>query len=94
MCAVSFVGNKYQEQFPQQFPWVMPGQSLPYQNGPSQQEFDELKKVVEQMKVELIAAKKQDIEENNPHCEMEEKVALLKRIAELVGVDLQEVFNT
>lgn len=65
----------------------------------SKQDFDKLKKEVaalkkdvERMKKELEAAKKQDEAEGNPDCEMEEKVALLKKVAELVGVDLSDIW--
>ena len=52
-----------------------------------------LRKEVQEMKELLIKAKLYDEATNQPHCEQEEKVALLKKIAELVGVDLSEVFG-
>jgi hypothetical protein len=57
------------------------------------QEFDDLKKEVETMKALLIKAKIYDEANGEPDCEMEEKIALLKRVAELVGVSLEEVFG-
>lgn len=57
----------------------------------SREEFDKLKSEVELLKGLLIRAKKYDIDNNEPDCEMVEKVDMLKRIAELVGVDLKEV---
>ena len=45
------------------------------------------------MKALLIRAKEYDERNNEPHCEMEEKVELLKKIAAAVGVDLSEVFG-
>lgn len=59
----------------------------------SRQEFDALKKEVEDMKALLIRAKKYDDETGQHDCEMDEKVALLKKVAELVGVSLEEVFG-
>jgi hypothetical protein len=54
--------------------------------------FDELKKMMEEAKDLLTRAKEYDEKNNEPECEMEDKVAILKRLAELVGVDLSAVF--
>jgi uncharacterized protein YlxW (UPF0749 family) len=59
----------------------------------TRQEFDALKKEVEDMKQLLIKAKIYDEQNNEPNCEMEDKVATLKKIAELMGVNLDEVFK-
>jgi hypothetical protein len=61
--------------------------------GISRQEFDALKREVEDMKKLLIRAKEYDERNGEPDCEMEDKVALLKKIAKAVGVDLSEVFG-
>jgi hypothetical protein len=45
------------------------------------------------MKALLRRAKEYDVANNEPDCEIEEKMALLKRIAELVGVDLSDVIG-
>ncbi len=55
-------------------------------------EFDELKKEVENLKRLLINAKEIDEVTGQKDCEKEEKVAMIKKIAELVGVDLSEIF--
>lgn len=59
----------------------------------SRADFDALKREVEEMKKLLLRAKKYDEETGQPDCEMEDKVALLKKVAQLVGVDLSEVFG-
>ncbi len=109
MCIVSFVGNHYEDKWnnlrpiiyttgtgqiptiidpinptaaPSQKPTLLP-----------QAEFDALKKEVEDMKVLLKKAKIYDEENNEPNCEMESKVAFLKKVAEFVGVDLEDVFK-
>lgn len=56
-------------------------------------EFNALKKEVEELKKLLLAAKEYDEKTGQKDCEVEDKVALLKKIAELVGVDLSEVFK-
>jgi len=88
MCTVSMIGDHFGEKFrrPEYF-W------LTNVTHPSQQEFDALKREVEEMKALLKRAKLYDEANGEPDCEMDEKVALLKRIAEVVGVDLTEVFG-
>jgi hypothetical protein len=59
----------------------------------SRAEFDELKKEVLEMKQLLLAAKAFDEKTGQPDCEQESKVALLRRVAEAVGVSLDEIFE-
>lgn len=91
MCAVSYIGDQYSKSIPNTYPWYNPANALLV--SPSKAEFNALKAEVEQMKKDLEAAKKQDIADGNPDCEMEDKVKLLKDIAKLVGVDLGSVFE-
>lgn len=60
----------------------------------SREEFDALKREVEDMKTLLIRAKDYDERNGEPHCEMDDKVTLLKKVAELVGVSLDDVFGS
>ena len=95
MCVVSMIGDHYREKWEPQFP-QNPGQiyqTLPY-NPPSRYEFGELKKEVLEMKELLKRAKKYDEETGQKDCEMEDKVALLKKVAEMVGVSLDDIFQT
>lgn len=69
-------------------------------NGAPQAELDALKLQFEELKAEMVQikkileeVKKYDDKFGEPHCEMEEKVALLKKIAEYVGVDISKVFE-
>jgi len=59
---------------------------------PTREEFDELKRSVEALKELLLAAKEYDRKMGEPDCEMEDKVALIKKLAEVVGVDLSQIF--
>lgn len=96
MCTVSMVGDDWNKRFPERYPTVWPNGIPSIDFTPpavTREEFDQLKRDVEQMKKELEAAKAQDIADGSPDCEMEEKVALLKKVAELVGVDLEEIFG-
>lgn len=100
MCVVSMVGDHYRDWFPETYPNIKP---YVQPNGPSKivigneitrEEFDALKRDVEQMKALLERAKEYDEDNGEPDCEMDDKVALLKKIAELVGVDLHDVFDS
>ena len=93
MCVVSMIGDHYGERIPQQYPWTTQPNINTYPTHPvSREEFEALKHDIEEMKALLIKAKIYDEEHGEPDCEMEEKVEMLKRIAEFVGVDL-EVFS-
>lgn len=90
MCAVSNVGDYWKQGFPDRYPgWVEP------YNPPqvTKQEFDALKKEMEELKKLLKAAKKYDEAMGESDCEMDEKVALIKKFADLVGVNMDEIFG-
>lgn len=59
----------------------------------SREEFEELRKEMEELKQLLLAAKAFDEATGQPDCEMDEKVELIRRVAELVGIDVDEVFG-
>lgn len=103
MCTVSMIGDHYGDKWN---PLIPSGEQGPYPqpktvedwsqilNPPVRKsDFDALKKDVEEMKALLKRAIKYDEMNNEPHCEMEEKVALLKAVAKIVGVDLSEIFG-
>jgi hypothetical protein len=95
MCVVSMVGDSFSKRWPEQYPWAT-GTADTFQyytTGVSRDEFNELKKEVQIMKELLIKAKIYDEEHGEPDCEIDEKVELLRRVAELVGVDLEDVLG-
>lgn len=55
------------------------------------EEFEALRREVQELKELLKAAKKFDQATGQPDCEMDEKIAFIKQVAEFVGVDLQDV---
>lgn len=108
MCTVSMVSDHFMAIWPQKYPDTFPisptsNPSIPNTQPAvkwpqqvdqiSREEFDALRKDVEEMKLLLQRAKEYDERNNEPHCEMEEKVALIKKVAEMVGVDLGDVFQ-
>lgn len=94
MCVVSMVGQHYTEKFHREWPQFFPGALTPTPHldfgrlAVSRQEFDELKRQVEEMVSLLRRAKMYDESHSEPDCEIEEKMAALRTIARLVGVDL------
>jgi hypothetical protein len=92
------VGDHYNDIFKPK-PWYDPVKSWPLPEGArltefvTKEEFAELKRQVEEMKALLIRAKEYDERNNEPNCEIEDKVALLKKVAALVGVSLEDVFG-
>lgn len=94
MCTYSMIAQHYTEKwYPNQIPVLEAPLVWPptiTETGPTREEFDNLKKEVLDMKALLIKAKKYDKDNNQPDCETEEKIALIKQIAKLVGVDLQD----
>jgi len=72
--------------FVQPFPNIYPTQDM---SG----ELAKLKKEVEEMKELLKRAVQYDKDNNQPHCEQDDKIKFLKQVAEAVGVSLEDVFN-
>jgi hypothetical protein len=83
-------------------PWILPivtepfvpgGKTvgLPTPEGPTREEVDALRKELKDLRKLLKAATKFDEKTNQPDCESEEKVAFLRKLAELFDVDLSEV---
>ena len=105
MCVVSAMGDHYKDQFDPFKKYISDptpfGKSLQqndadwsklFKKEVTREEFNELKRQVEEMKKILKVAAEYDARNNEPHCEIEDKVKLLKEIAKLVGVDMSDVF--
>ena len=97
MCVVSMIGDHYTGKWQEPYErWHQQGLTQ-VTNGVlsfiSKEEFEDLKKEVKEMKELLIKAKLYDEKNNEPSCEVENKVEVLKKIAELVGVSLEDVFK-
>ena len=92
MCAVSMVADHYTRKWDR---WIPPRDMIPghitINDGPTKADFEELKKEVRDLKELIIAAKKYDEENNQPDCENDEKFDKLRKIADLVGIDLDDV---
>lgn len=108
MCVVSMIMDHYgdkwgpyvppQPKHPQPYPVYPPVPEPDPTDGwtrvtPTKEEFDELKRDLEEMKELLKRAKIYDEENNEPDCEAAEKVALIRRLAELVGLDSDDLLE-
>lgn len=83
MCQVSMIGDDWARRHLQ---WDIAAR-------PSREEFEALKSEVEALRKLLLAAKEYDRSTGQPDCEADDKIALIKRIAALVGADLSDVFD-
>lgn len=92
MCMISFIGEHYTERW--NVP-PLPQVAWPREiDGVTRIEFEMLRREVENMKALLIKAKLYDEEHGEPDCEMEDKVAILRKVADLVGVSLDDVLGS
>lgn len=91
MCTISMVSDGWREQFPQKWPNFQPSIFNPAQV--TRDEFESLRREVSELKELLLAAKKFDAATGQPDCEIDEKVRLIREVAKLVGVDMNDVFG-
>jgi hypothetical protein len=93
MCAVSYIADDWTSRHQPDIGRLLSGVTVPIQPGPTQAAFDALKAEVEELKLLLKAAKRYDEKTGQPNCEMAEKIAFLRKVAEFVGVDFSDVFS-
>ena len=108
MCVVSMIGDHYADKFRPFIrpvdPWITPLE--PWEVEPrkprtpisikppvSREEFDQLKREVAEMKELLRRAKDYDERNNEPDCEVDEKMEILRKVAEAVGINLDDVLT-
>lgn len=72
---------------------VQPTITLPPVETVKKEDFEALRKEVQELKELLKAAIKYDKETGEPDCHMDEKIELIKQVAKYVGVDLKDVFK-
>jgi hypothetical protein len=105
MCVVSAVGDYWKDDFNKRYPnW--PERTDPFapnafptsKNLPidlskfaTKEDIENIKKDLLELKELLKAAIKYDEKTNQPHCENDEKIALIKQVAKAVNVDLSDL---
>jgi hypothetical protein len=83
MCVVSMVYDHFRDRFPQPQPFTNPTPNpLPWPM-PGSLEFAELRKLIQEFREAVEAAKKVDVLTKQPDCADPEKATLEKRVAEL-----------
>lgn len=99
---VSMVGDKYGRKdewpmWPDQIPFPEYPKATPGPNDifayVSHAEFEKLKADFLKMKAELDDAKKQDIANGEPNCEMDEKVDVIQQIGDMLKMELGNLFK-
>ena len=98
MCTVSMIGDYYTKRtFPETFPNVdiysWPTRDVATEVDTLKVDVALLKEQILELKKLLKAAKAYDEALGEPDCEVDEKVALIKKLAEIVGVDMKDVFS-
>lgn len=105
MCVVSNIGDYTNREWERKWPNTYPTLPNPFdgvdltkfdpnqRETVSKKEFDELKAEVVRIKELLEAGAKYDRENGEPHCEMSDKVTIIKKVADFVGVDLGDIFE-
>lgn len=97
MCSVSFIGTGWRDTAPPNYPNVWPTvinpNLTPGSDDVTRAEFEALRHEMQELKTLLLAAKRFDRETGQPDCEMDEKVEIIRRVADLVGVDLEDIFS-
>lgn len=88
MCVVSYVVDYGDNFFFKKY--YGPGPNISPTFDPILSKLDEIKRELEQLKEVLKAAKIFDDKTGQPDCTKEEKWNLIKRLAEMAGVDLSE----
>jgi hypothetical protein len=72
------------------------GPLAPFKTHPTQnveKDIDDLRKEVQEMKELLKRAIKYDEDNKEPHCETKEKIEWIRKVAEAVGLTLDDVFG-
>lgn len=86
MCTVSMIGDHFNEK------WKGPYDDGAF-NNVTRLEFELLRRDVLEMKELLKKALEYDKKNNEPDCQIEEKMEFLKKMAELFNVDLKDVLK-
>lgn len=108
MCVVSMVGDHYKDKWTDDYYWFPEHIPAPHEIWPpkpyapqpnpdmvliDREEIKNLKRDIEEMKRLLKRAKKYDEDNGEPDCEVDEKMELLRKMAEVVGIDLDDVIG-
>lgn len=91
MCVVSMVGDYYTHRT---LPNIITPPTTVGLKFATAEDIARLEASLIELKSLLLQAIKYDKMMNEPHCEHEDKVKLIKELAKAVGVDMSEVFDS
>lgn len=96
MCVVSAVGDYWRDDFTKKYPSVWP--AIEQVNSPidlskfaTKDDIERIRKELVELKELLKAAIRFDSATDQDHCENEDKIALIKKVADAVGIDLKDL---
>lgn len=84
---VCVVSNILDQQIPTFPPWTREPEIYPLPTS-NEKEFEELRKRIEELEKLIEAGKKYDEATGQPDCELDEKIELLRKIADQLGVEI------
>lgn len=92
MCVVSMVGDYYNDRWRKRYDRI---DWRDYTIAPdvTRGEFEDLRKEVEQLKELLKRAKQYDEDNNEPDCEIDEKMEVLRQVAKIFQIDLGDILE-
>lgn len=93
MCGMSSIHDYWNNKFPNSYPNTFNNIAHSLAIDTLQNEVAVLRKDIEQLKILLAAAKKYDESTGQAECESEEKMKLLKTVAEALGIDLSDAIK-
>lgn len=91
MCVTSAIMTYETNRWDRQWPGWAGASTFP--QTVTREEFDALRNDVRELKELLAQAQKFDAATGQPECELEEKVELVRKMAQFVGIDLDDVLG-
>ena len=87
MCVVSNIYDYGRQQIEQQWPWVTPSiESVPPEV--TKEDIAEIRRELAELRDLIKAGQRYDEATGQPDCELEEKTELIRRLAELLDVEI------
>ena len=103
MCVTSMIGDGWGQKFPPHpsYPTYPSDGPTPkqstfpsmFEQSVTRTEWEDIWTELTQLKELLVKAKQYDDAHNEPNCEMEEKVALIKKFGEIFSIDFRGIFD-
>lgn len=93
MCVVSMVADHYDKKWGQNFPSINNESANSLRINMLQGQLEQLRKEFEEFKELWKKAAEYDKQHNQPHCEQEEKLKILRKVAEVLDINIDDVLK-